>query len=108
MSSIKVTQDNFEKEVVNSDIPVIIDFWAPWCSPCQMMGPVFEELSEEYYGRVKFVKVNTQEEQWLASQFEVKSIPFLMVVNNKQEVGRMVGFVPRELLKKKIDSMLGF
>lgn len=106
MVTIKITQNNFEKEVMDSKIPVILDFWAPWCGPCKMMGPVFEELSNEYEGKVKFGKVNTEEEQWLASQFGVQGIPTLSIVYEGEEKNRIVGFGPKDFLKKKIDEVL--
>jgi thioredoxin 1 len=101
-----ITKDNFSDEVLHSDIPVIIDFWAEWCGPCQMMGPVFEELSKEYDGKLKFVKLDTEAEPQLAMQFGIQGIPSLVVSQEGKEIDRIVGFAPKDLLKQKIDSVL--
>lgn len=105
--ALHITNENFEKEVLNSDIPVIMDFWAEWCAPCRMMGPVFEEVSKEYEGKLKFVKLNTEEQPQLAGKFSVMGIPSLIVLNKGEEVDRIVGFAPKPILKQKIDSILG-
>ena len=101
-----VNNETFEKEVVQSDIPVIVDFWAAWCGPCQMMGPVFEELAGEYEDKLKFVKVSTEEAPEIAQKYGVQGIPSLIVMKNGEEVERIVGFNPKDALKQKIDSIL--
>ncbi|MBU0666792.1 MAG: thioredoxin [Nanoarchaeota archaeon] len=106
MSITHVKNENFEKEVKNAGIPVLIDFWAPWCGPCQMMGPVFEELSNEYEGKLKFVKVNTEEERQLPGKYSVMGIPSLVLTKDGEEVDRIVGFLPKNALKMKIDELL--
>jgi thioredoxin 1 len=106
MAVIHANNENFKKEVLESKIPVIVDFWAPWCGPCQMMGPVFESLSNKYKDKLKFVKVNTDEYSELATNFKIQGIPALVVVNKGKEVNRMVGFVPEPHLKKNIDNIL--
>ena len=103
---IKITGENFEKEIVASDIPVIIDFYADWCGPCKMMGPVFEEVSAGYAGKLKFVKLSVEENPRVAGQFGVQGIPCLIILNNGEEAGRIVGFVQKEELKQKIDDIL--
>jgi thioredoxin 1 len=106
MATVQITESNFQEEVAQSDIPVVIDFWAAWCGPCQAMGPVFEELSEEYNGKVKFAKVNTEDEREIAGYFQIRSIPTLSIIKDGGEVERMAGFAPKENLKKFIDQAL--
>lgn len=104
--TLVVTKENFEKEVVKSDVPVLIDFWASWCMPCKMMAPVFDELSNEFEGKIKFVKINVENEQELANKFIVQGIPALILVKNGEEVGRISGFMPKSELKKEINKLL--
>lgn len=104
MAVTQLTPDNFESEVKQSDIPVLVDFWAPWCESCKMMGPVFEELSGEYEGKVKFTKLNTEEYPQLAGQFGIQGIPTLLVMKGGGEIDRLVGFAPKDQLKQKIDD----
>jgi len=106
MALVHINKENFEKEVTNSDIPVIMDFWAEWCGPCQMMGPVFEELSGEYEGKLKFTKLDTEENPQLAGQFGIQGIPSLLILKGGKEVSRIVGFAPKDLLKAKINDAL--
>ena len=102
----ELNAQNFEAEVVNSSTPVIVDFWAPWCGPCKMMGPVFEKLSHEFEGKLKFAKLNVDENQQLASQFGIQGIPALSILHNKKELDRIVGFAPEEQLREKIEQAL--
>lgn len=106
MASIKITKENFKKEIIESEIPVIVDFWASWCGPCQMMGPLFEELSEEFEGKLKFAKVSTEEEPEIAGSFGIQGIPSLSIVKGNQEIDRIVGFMPKETLRETIDKVL--
>ena len=106
MAVTHATNDNFEEEVKKAETPVIVDFWAPWCAPCNMLGPVFEELSGEYEGKLKFVKVNTEDAADIASEYAVQGIPCLIVTKDGKEVDRIVGFAPKDALKQKIDAIL--
>lgn len=105
MSIIHITKENFEKEK-NSSTPIIIDFWAEWCGPCRMMAPVFEELSGEYTGKLKFAKLDTEEHPDLAGQFGIQGIPTLIILKDGKEVDRIVGFAPKPIMKQKIDQVL--
>lgn len=96
----------FEADVIDSDLPVLVDFWAPWCGPCRMVAPIVEELSEEYDGRVKFVKLNTDENPQVAGKYGIRSIPTLLVFKGGDPVGQIVGFRPKSDLKKRLDEVL--
>ena len=100
--ALQITKANFESEVKNSDIPVVIDFWAPWCGPCRMTGPIVEELSEELAGTVKVGKVNVDEEPELAAQYGVMSIPTIVKLVGGEETNRAIGHMPKELLKEQL------
>ncbi len=89
--AMKITKDNFEQEVMKADVPVLIDFWASWCGPCRMVGPIIDEISEEAAGKFKVGKINVDEEPELASAFKVMSIPTLMVVKGGKIVTTEVG-----------------
>ena len=102
---VHVTRDNFDQEIVQSEIPVVVDFWAPWCGPCRAIGPVLEELSETYKGRVKVAKVNVDEEAELAGTFRVQSIPTLTAMRGKEVVDVQVGFGGRPALEKLFEKL---
>ena len=95
MTELKITSENFEREVLNSDKPVLIDFWAPWCGPCRMLSPTISEIAEEYKDKVKVGKVNVDEEGELASMFRVSSIPMLVVMKSGKVVNSSVGVRPK-------------
>jgi thioredoxin 1 len=102
MSVIDVVDATFESEVLNSKIPVIVDIWAPWCGPCRMYSPIIDETSKEYEGKVKFVKINADENEKTVMKFNVSSIPTTLLVQNGQLKAMNVGAVPKETLKKWI------
>ena len=102
MAELKITGENFKKEVLESDKAVLIDFWAPWCAPCRMMGPVIEKLAAEYDGKAKVGKVNVDEETELAQQFQVMSIPTIILMKNGKVVSQLIGARPKE----ELDSLL--
>ena len=96
MAELKITRENFEQEVLKSDKPVLIDFWAPWCGPCRMLSPTISEIAEEYKDKVKVGKVNVDEEEELASMFRVTSIPLLVVMKDGKVVNSAVGVRPKD------------
>ena len=100
MAVVTITNDNFEKEVLACDIPVLLDFWAEWCGPCKMMSPVVDELADELEGRVKVGKVNVDDERELALQFGVSSIPTVMVFQNGEIKATSVGYRPKEEIEQ--------
>ncbi|MFA6161093.1 MAG: thioredoxin [Patescibacteria group bacterium] len=99
---ITLTQDNFESEVIKSDKPVLVDFWAPWCGPCRMMAPIIEELATELEGKVKVAKMNVDESQNIAQQFNILSIPTFLIFKNGMVADQMVGGLEKETLKDKL------
>ncbi len=103
---LHVRDDNFEQVVMQSSIPVLVDFWAPWCGPCRMVAPVVEELAKDYAGRVLFVKVNTDENQDWAGRLHVRNIPSLIFFKNGTEVDRVVGALPKKSLQTHLDALL--
>ncbi len=104
MSEIILNDDNFEAEVLKSDKPVLVDFWAPWCGPCQMMGPLVEELASEYEGKAKVAKLNVDESQTTAGQYKVMSIPTFLVFKGGEVVDQMVGGVQKDKLKEMVNK----
>ncbi len=99
----EITQQNFDAEVLGSTVPVLVDFWASWCGPCRMLSPVVDELAEKYDGKVKFGKINVDEQPRLAMNYSVESIPTLLLFKDGRPVNKSVGVVP----KSSIEQMLG-
>ena len=107
MSNAKdMTAANFEAEVLKSEIPVLVDFWAPWCGPCRMVGPILDELAGEYEGKVKIVKVNVDEETALAQSYGIMSIPAVYIFKGGETVERMVGARPKSEFAAKLDKLV--
>ncbi|MDR2398941.1 MAG: thioredoxin [Endomicrobium sp.] len=104
--AIEINGSNFEQEVLSSDRPVLVDFWAPWCGPCKMLSPVIEEIASEYNGKAKVCKVNTDENMELSTKFQIVSIPCLILFKNGEVFQRVVGFRPKGDIEKLIDSAL--
>ena len=102
MSELKITKNNFENEVLKSDKPVLIDFWANWCGPCRMLSPIISEIAEEYGEKVKVCKVNVDKEMDLAAAFRVSSIPMLVVMKDGQVTNTAVGVRPKEQIIRMI------
>ena len=102
----QVTDASFDTEVLESDVPVLVDFWAPWCGPCRMVAPVVEEISKEYEGRVKVVKLDTDKNPSVANKYGIRSIPTLMIFKGGQKVDMVVGAVPKTTLANTLDKYL--
>ena len=105
-SAAPVTDSSFTEQVLESEIPVLVDFWAPWCGPCRMVAPVVEEIAEQYDGQVKVVKLNTDENPQVASQYGIRSIPTLMIFKGGQRVDMVVGAVPKTTLANTLEKYL--
>ncbi len=103
---LHVSDEDFETHVLNAELPVLVDFWAPWCGPCRMLSPIIEDLSKEYEGQVVFAKVNTDENPETPGQYGIMSIPSLLLFKGGELVGRTVGMRPKPALKQWIDGAL--
>lgn len=106
MSEMTLTDQTWDNEVLNSDLPVIVDFWAEWCAPCSMIAPVVEQMSEEYEGKIKVRKLNVDENQVTAGKYQIMAIPTLLFFNGGKLVDRVAGVVPKKILVEKIEKIL--
>lgn len=101
---IEITDVEFDKEVIQAKTPVLVDFWAPWCAPCRMIAPIVEELAQEYEGKVRFTKVNVDENPLTASRYGIRSIPTLLVFKGGKPIRQVVGTAPKHELRKHLEA----
>jgi thioredoxin 1 len=106
MKEITITADNFDSEVLQSDTPVLVDFWAEWCGPCKIVGPILSELAESYDGKMKIAKLNVDDNPDLTSRFNVMSIPTMKFFKNGEVVGELVGAAPKNTIEAEIQKNL--
>lgn len=102
----KTSIESWEKDVLRSNIPVLVDFWADWCGPCRMVAPVLEELAGEYDGKIRFLKLNVDENQDVAREYEIYSIPTLLLFKDGQVVGQHIGAAPKDVIRRFIEESL--
>ena len=102
-----ITDANFQSEVMASKVPVLVDFWAPWCGPCRMMAPILDEAAKEFGAKIKIVKMNVDENSLTPGQFNVMSIPTMIFVKSGTVVDQAIGAIPKDMLKEKINKLIG-
>jgi len=106
MAELQLSDANFDGEVIQSEQPVLVDFWAPWCGPCRMLGPLVEELSNEYQGKVKVGKLNTDDNAQVATRYRISAIPTLLFFKGGKVADQLVGVHPKPEIKKRLDALL--
>jgi len=106
--ALEVTKNNFASEVLNSDLPVLVDFWAPWCMPCKMMAPILDELAVDMSGKLKIVKINTEDgsNQDLAMEYQIQSIPNIKLFKGGKVIGEFIGLRNKETLKSEVEGLI--
>lgn len=105
-NTVELTDENFDQEVINSDIPVMVDFWAEWCAPCRAIAPAVEELADEYQGQAKIGKLDVDHNQQVAMKFGIRSIPTLLIFKNGEVAEQIIGAVPKAQLEGKLKNTL--
>jgi thioredoxin 1 len=106
MAVLHLSDDTFDQEVIKSEIPVLVDFWASWCGPCRMVGPILEELAPEYQGRFKIAKLDVDANPQKSSQFGIRSIPTMMIFRQGRVVDTLVGAMPKQAIAQRLDTIL--
>ena len=105
--TLAVTETTFEEEILKSDIPVLVDFWAEWCGPCRMIGPIVEELGKDYEGKLKVAKVDVQNNNNIATKYGIMAIPALLIFKNGEVVDQIIGAVPKKAVEDRLTRVLG-